>query len=101
MVIGYRFFLRRIATMMDSKEKLTVRTIADRLSLRHDEFRDLLNIMITKGDIECITENMGGCSGSCPGCSKTCNPRTSGPSSLTVRSYRLTQKGRKNCGETS
>ncbi|WP_340819481.1 FeoC-like transcriptional regulator [Methanolobus sp. WCC4] len=97
MVVGYRFFLKRIATMMDSKENLTIRTIADRLNLRHDEFRDILNIMVNKGDIECIEESTAGCSGSCPGCSKLCAGPQLTSKTGNVRSYRLTEKGRMNC----
>lgn len=91
MVVGYRFFLRRIAMMMESKENLTVRTIADRLNLRQDEFRDLLNIMENRGDIECFSENKMTCSGCCKGCSGVCTaPGFSGD----IKSYRLTEKAK-------
>lgn len=94
MVAGYKFFLRRIAAMMDSKDNLTISTIANRLNLRQDEFRDLLNIMENKGDIECVTEGTVNCGGSCTGCSKLCaGPELSAGNSK-IKSYRLTEKGR-------
>ncbi len=97
MVVGYRFFLKRIAAMMDSKENLTIRTIADRLNLRHDEFRDILNIMEEKGDIECITENTTGCRGGCKNCSKICAAPELFSQNRNMKSYRLTEKGRATC----
>ncbi|MDY0385582.1 MAG: FeoC-like transcriptional regulator [Methanolobus sp.] len=101
MVVGYRFFLRRIAAMMDSKENLTIRTIASKLNLRQDEFRDLLNIMERKGDIECTTEGDVSCSGNCPGCSKLCAGPELSAGNNKIKSYRLTEKGRTNCGKLS
>ncbi|MEZ5334794.1 MAG: FeoC-like transcriptional regulator [Methanolobus sp.] len=97
MVAGYRFFLKRIASMMDSKENLTVRTIASRLNLRQDEFRDLLNIMEKRGDIECFVENPSICSNSCQGCSRVCAAQGLSGSTGKIKSYRLTDKGRKVC----
>ena len=96
MVVGYRFFLKRIAVMMDSGEKLTIRTIADRLDLRHHEFMDLLNIMTRKGDIECIEHNSS-CSGKCQGCPKLCAGPELSARTPNIRSYRLTEKGRATC----
>ncbi|WP_342306192.1 FeoC-like transcriptional regulator [Methanolobus sp. ZRKC5] len=101
MVVGYKFFLKRIATIMDSKENLIIWTIAGRLNLRQDEFRNLLNIMEKKGDIECTAEGEISCGGNCPGCSKLCaGPELSAGNSK-IKSYRLTEKGRKNCGRVS
>lgn len=99
MVVGYRFFLKRIAKMMDSRENLTIPTIADRLNLRQDEFRDLLTIMEKKGDIECCIENAAGCTGGCKGCSKLCAGPQLSSGNRSVRSYRLTDKGRALCKE--
>ena len=72
MVVGYKFLLKRIAKTLDSKENLTTSTLATNLNLRQDEFRDILNIMIKKGDIECIVEGHFECGGNCSGCAKTC-----------------------------
>jgi hypothetical protein len=101
MVVGYKYFLRRIATMMDSRENLTTRTIADKLNLRQDEFRDLLNIMEKKGDIECCIENASGCdcTGGCKGCSRVCAGPELSSMSRNMKSYKLTDKGRALCGE--
>ncbi len=101
MVVGYNFFLKRIAAMMDSKENLTISTIAVQLKLRQDEFRDLLNIMEKKGDIECTTEGEVSCAGNCTGCSKLCaGPELSSGNSK-IKSYRMTEKGRAICGKLS
>nr|WP_321496686.1 FeoC-like transcriptional regulator [uncultured Methanolobus sp.] len=97
MVVGYRYFLKRMAEMMDSRENLTIRTIADRLNLRQDEFRDLLRIMEKKGDIECCIENAAGCTGGCKGCSKVCAGPELSSKSMNMKSYRLTEKGRASC----
>jgi hypothetical protein len=99
MVVGYKYFLKRMATMMDSRENLTTRTIADRLNLRQDEFRDLLNIMEKKGDIECCIENAASCTGGCKGCSKVCAGPELSSKSTNMKSYKLTDKGRALCGE--
>lgn len=101
MVVGYNFFLRRIATMMDSTENLTIRTIAVRLKLRQDEFRDLLNIMEKKGDIEYTTEGEISCAGNCPGCSKLCAGPVLSTGNNKIKSYKLTEKGRAICGKLS
>lgn len=95
MVVGYRYFLRRIAEMLDAQENLTLNTMADRLNLRHGEFRDILNIMIKKGDIECVEERSpSSCTGNCPGCSKLCLlPELTGKT-ISVKSYILTAKGK-------
>ena len=94
MVVGYNFLLRRVAAKLDSKENLTTSTLASNLNLRQDEFRDILNIMIKKGDIECTVESYVECGGSCHGCSKVCagSELTTGRNSM--KSYRLTEKGR-------
>ncbi|KXS44863.1 MAG: hypothetical protein AWU59_239 [Methanolobus sp. T82-4] len=97
MVVGYRFFLKRLATMMDSKETLSVTTIADRLNLRQDEFRDLLNIMERKGDIECTVEDANGCGGGCKSCPKACRTPAQLTRDRNMKSYRLTEKGRSLC----
>ncbi|MBN2110718.1 MAG: hypothetical protein JW705_06480 [Methanosarcinaceae archaeon] len=97
MVAGYRFFLRRIAAMIDQKENLTIMTIAQRLNLRQDEFRDLLNIMVKRGDIECISENRTGCGGGCKSCSKVCAGPELFSQNRNVKSYRLTERGRATC----
>lgn len=97
MVVGYRFFLRRMATIMDSKENLTIRTIANRLNLRHDEFRDLLNIMVNKGDIKCVTEGAINCAGNCTACSKLCAGPELSARNDKIKSYSLTEKGRAIC----
>jgi hypothetical protein len=101
MVVGYRYFLRRMAKMMDSRENLTTRTIADRLNLRQDEFKDLLVIMEKKGDIECCIENAAvhECSGGCKGCSRVCAGPELSSRSMNMKSYKLTDKGRALCGE--
>ncbi|TGC11075.1 FeoC-like transcriptional regulator [Methanolobus halotolerans] len=101
MVIGYNFFLRRISTMLDSKEKLTVGTMAEKLNLRQNEFRDLLSIMERKGDLEQIKEEVAMCGGKCSGCSDLCTGTKTFLSLASMRSYRLTEKGRSACGRVS
>lgn len=97
MIVGYNFFLKRIASMLESKENITMNTIADRLSLRQDEFRDILNIMEKRGDIEVLAQAPLACNGKCGGCGGSCSadPLPSGQKS--VRYYRLTEKGRAVC----
>lgn len=97
MVVGYRFFLKRMASMIDSNEHLTVGTIAERLNLRQDEFRDLLNIMEKKGDVECLLEKGMACGGGCKGCSKGCAVPASTSKGMNIKSYQLTEKGRMIC----
>ncbi|MDW7731429.1 MAG: FeoC-like transcriptional regulator [Methanolobus sp.] len=97
MVVGYRFFLKRMAAMIDSKENLTVGTIAERLNLRQDELRDLLKIMENKGDVECLLETGVACGGGCKGCSKACAGPQLSSRGMNVKSYRLTKKGRTIC----
>lgn len=97
MIVGYNFFLRRIASMLESKENITMNTIADRLNLGQDEFRDILNIMEKRGDIEVVVQAPVACSGKCAGCRGSCcaAPVPSGQKS--IRYYRLTEKGRAVC----
>ncbi|WP_292469869.1 FeoC-like transcriptional regulator [Methanolobus sp.] len=94
MVVGYKFLLKRIAATLDSKENLTTRTLASNLNLRQDEFKDILNIMIKKGDIECIVENQVSCGSGCSGCGKSCSVSKPNNKRNSIKSYRLTEKGR-------
>ena len=48
MIIGYNVFLRKVATAVDSESNFTVSTLATKLNLRQDEFRNILNIMEKK-----------------------------------------------------
>lgn len=97
MIVGYNFFLKRIASMLESKENITMNTIADRLSLRQDEFRDILNIMEKRGDIEVLVQAPVACSGKCAGCGSSCSAAPLPPEQKSVRYYRLTEKGRAVC----
>ncbi|WP_406656281.1 hypothetical protein V7O62_10520 [Methanolobus sp. ZRKC2] len=99
MVVGYAFFLRKIAAMMESRENLTIMTIAEKLNLRQDEFRDLLIIMEKKGDIEHINEGGARFTGSYTEYSKlhARDGRTHFSGNSSVKSYRLTEKGRMVC----
>ena len=92
MIIGYNVFLRKVATAVDSESNFTVSTLATKLNLRQDEFRNILNIMEKKGDLECITEmlnELGEKSSVSSGdCVRTFKKRK-------IKSYKLTEKGRK------
>ncbi|AFV24256.1 hypothetical protein Mpsy_2050 [Methanolobus psychrophilus R15] len=101
MIIGYNFFLKRIAAMMDSKENLTMGTIASRLNLRQDEFKDLLNIMEKRGDLKAIVQNAGTCEGKCAGCRSSCAATFSSSAQKNTTYYQLTEKGRSVCGKLS
>jgi len=97
MIVGYNFFLKRIAAMLDSKENMTMNTIADRLNLRQEEFRDILNIMEKRGDIEVMTQEAGACNGKCSGCRNSCSAVSIPSEKKGIRYYRLTEKGRTIC----
>ncbi|WP_319506024.1 FeoC-like transcriptional regulator [uncultured Methanolobus sp.] len=94
MVVGYNFLLRRVAAILDSKENLTTSTFASNLNLRQDEFRDILNIMIKKGDVECTVEGQVECGVNCSGCSKICAGAELINGRNSMKSYKLTEKGR-------
>jgi predicted transcriptional regulator len=101
MIIGYNFFLKRIAAMMDSKENLTMGTIESRLNLRQDEFKDLLNIMEKRGDLKAIVQKAGTCEGKCAGCRSSCASTFSSSAQKSTTYYQLTEKGRSVCGKLS
>ncbi len=95
MTIGYGFFLRKIAAMLDSKENVTTSGIAACLNLGQDEFKELLSLMQKRGDIEVMLVDKGTCGGNCTGCRSSCT--TPSRPAQNIVCYRLTEKGRAAC----
>jgi hypothetical protein len=95
MVIGYKYFLRKVAGLLESGDNFTVGAASRSLNMKPEEFRQLLSLMENSGDIEIREENINNCSTSsscCKGCG-ACHKSKS--VILTGASYRLTESGKR------
>lgn len=93
MVIGYKYFLRKVAGLLESGDNFTVGAASRSLNMKPEEFKQLLSLMENNGDIEVREENINDCitlSSCCKGCG-ACHKSKS--VILTGASYRLTESG--------
>ena len=93
MVIGYKFFLRKVAGLLESGDNLTVGAASRSLNMKPDEFKQMLALMENNGDIELCQENNAGCC-TVPSCGRGCSACSYNKDrTLKVRSYRMTESG--------
>ncbi len=95
MVIGYKYFLRRVAGLLESGDNFTVGAASRYLNMKPEEFKQLLSLMENNGDIEIRQENIVRCSTG-PSCCKGCGACLNSKSKiLTGMSYRITESGKR------
>jgi hypothetical protein len=94
MLIGYKYFLRKVAGLLESGDNLTVGAASRSLNMRPGEFKQMLALMESKGDIKRTQDNNTECGISslcCNGCGVCSNSKSK---VLTGISYRLTESGK-------
>lgn len=95
MVIGYKYFLRKVAGLLESGDNFTVGAASRTLNMKPEEFKQMLALMENNGDIEIRQENIAGCS-TAPSCCKGCGTCPNSKSKILAgMSYRMTESGRK------
>ena len=93
MVIGYKYFLRKVAGLLESGDNLTIGSASRSLNMKPDEFKQMLALMENNGDIELCQENNAGCC-TVPSCGRGCSACSYNKDrTLKVRSYRMTESG--------
>lgn len=94
MVIGYKYFLRKVAGLLESGDNLTVGAASRKLNMKPEEFKQMLVLMESKGDIKRthgINTECGISSSCCNGCGMCSNGKNQ---VLTGMSYRVTESGK-------
>lgn len=95
MVIGYKYFLRKVAGLLESGDNLTVGAASRTLNMKPEEFKQMLTLMESNGDIKRTQDNNLECgvnSSCCNGCGFCSNSKSK---VLTGISYQLTESGKK------
>lgn len=94
-VIGYKYFLRKVAGLLESGDNFTVDAASRSLNMKPEEFKQLLLLMENNGDIQVSEENINDCSTS-SSCRNGCGACHKSKSLiLTGASYRLTEGGKR------
>lgn len=95
MVIGYKYFLRKVAGLLEYGDNFTIGAASRSLNMKPEEFKQLLSLMESSGDIEIYQETNIGCSTG-PACCKGCGACHNSKSNvLTGMSYRITESGKR------